>query len=78
MYNIQKHFSLQYKDIIYIFSDIRKCWGDRENHPYTPNKIPQWVTKKIPKDFIEQIILLIIKIEEDLSEKSRVSKIKGH
>tara|TARA_B110000008_G_C16915483_1_gene542500 strand:- start:468 stop:1481 length:1014 start_codon:yes stop_codon:yes gene_type:complete len=62
----------KYDDIIYIFSDIRNSWGNNENHPYLPNKIPQWVTKKIPKNFIEQIILLLIKIEEDLSKKIKI------
>jgi hypothetical protein len=59
----------KYDDIIYIFSDIRNCWGYYEDYPYAPNKIPEWVTQKIPKDFVEQIILLLTKIEEDLSEK---------
>lgn len=59
----------KYDDIVYIFSDIRMCWGSNETHPYVPNKIPEWVTNKIPKNFIEQIILLLIKIEEDLKRK---------
>ena len=58
-----------YVDIINIFSEIRKCWGNHENHPYIPNKIPEWLTKKIPENFIEQIILLLTMIEKDLNEQ---------
>jgi len=65
----------KYDNIIYVFSDIRKSWEDNENHPYVPNKIPKWVIKMIPKDFIQQIILLITKIEEDLSYKKKDLKI---
>jgi len=60
-----------YNNIIHIFSDIRRLWGSRENYPYIPNKIPGWIVDMIPEDFIDQIILLTIVVDEDLSAEKK-------
>jgi hypothetical protein len=45
--------------IIDCFSEIRLRWGREEPFPYTPNKIPDWVTQSLPPDYVLKVVKLL-------------------